>query len=93
MELDTIGIDLEKTTFHLVGLNRAGEVVVRRKVSRPQLLRFTANLRVRLIGMEACVGSHHLSRRLRALGHEARLMPAKYVRPYSQGAEERFPGR
>lgn len=53
MELDTIGIDLGKTVFHLVGMSRAGEVVVRREFSRPQLLRFTANLRVRLMGVEA----------------------------------------
>ena len=53
MELDTIGIDLGKTVFHLVGPDRAGEVVVRRKFSRTQLVRFTANVRVRLIGMEA----------------------------------------
>src|ERR1700723_386311 len=58
MEIDTIGIDLGKTVFHVVGLSRAGEVVVRRKFSRLQLVRFTANLRVRLIGMEACAGSH-----------------------------------
>jgi len=82
MELDTIGIDLGKTIFHLVGVNRAGEVVVRRKFSRPQLLRFTANLRVRLIGMEACGGSHFLGRSLREQGHEVRLMPAQYVKPY-----------
>ena len=84
MELDTIGIDLGKTVFHLVGLNRAGEVVVRRKFSRPQLLRFTANLRVRLMGMEACGGSHFLGRSLREQGHEVRLMLAQYVKPYSQ---------
>lgn len=82
MELDTIGIDLGKTTFHLVGLSTAGEVVVRRKFSRPQLLRFTANLRVRLIGMEACGGSHFLGRSLREQGHQVRLMPAQYVKPY-----------
>jgi transposase len=82
MELDTIGIDLGKTTFHLVGLNAAGEVVLRRKFSRPQLLRFTANLRVRLIGMEACGGSHFLGRRLRDQGHDVRLMPAQYVKPF-----------
>ena len=62
MEIDTIGIDLGKTVFHLVGLNAAGEVVVRRKFSRPQLLCFTVNLRVRRIGMEACGGSHFLGR-------------------------------
>ncbi len=84
MELDTIGIDLGKTVFHLVALNRAGEVVVRRKFSRPPLLRFTANLRVRLIGMEACGGSHFLGRSLRDQGHEVRLMLAQYVKPYSQ---------
>ena len=80
MELDTIGIDLGKTIFHLVGLNRVGEVVIRRKFSRLQLLRFTANLRVRLIGMEACGGSHFLGRSLREQGHEVRLMPAQYVK-------------
>jgi transposase len=82
MEIDTIGIDLGKTVFHVVGLSRAGEVVVRRKFSRPQLLRFTANLGVRLIGMEACGGSHFLGGRLRGQGHEVRLMPAQYVKPY-----------
>jgi transposase len=82
MEIDTIGIDLGKTVFHLVGLNAAGKVVVRRKFSRPQLLRFTANLRVRRIGMEACGGSHFLGRSLREQGHEVRLMPAQYVKPY-----------
>jgi transposase len=82
MELHTIGIDLGKTIFHLVGLNLRGEVVVRKKFSRKQLLHFTANLRVELIGMEACGGSHFLGRALREQGHEVRLMPAQYVKPY-----------
>ena len=56
MQLHTIGIDLGKTVFHLVGLNPCGEVVVRKKFSRKQLLHFTANLQVKLIGMEACGG-------------------------------------
>src|SRR2546428_14016965 len=71
MELHTIGIDLGKTVFHLVGLNLRGEVVVRKKFSRKQLLHFTANLKVELIGMEACGGSHFLGRELREQGHEA----------------------
>ena len=54
----TIGIDLGKTVFHLVGLDLRGEVAVRKKFSRTQLLRFTANIHVELIGMEACGGSH-----------------------------------
>ena len=67
-ELHTIGIDLGKTVFHLVGLNQHGEVVVRKKFARKQLLRFTANLQVKLIGMEACGGSHFLGRALRMGG-------------------------
>ena len=82
MEIHTIGIDLAKTVFHLVGVNARGEVVVRKKCSRNQLLRFTANLRVCLIGMEACGGSHFLGRALREQGHDVRLMPAQYVKPY-----------
>ena len=65
MELHTIGIDLGKTVFHLVGLNRRGEIAVRKKFSRTQLLHFTANLKVDLIGMEACGGAHFLGRALR----------------------------
>jgi transposase len=82
MELHTIGIDLGKTVFHLVGLNLRGEVVVRKRLSRKQLLHYTANLRVELIGMEACGGAHFLGRALREQGHEVRLMPAQYVKPY-----------
>src|SRR5579863_6467774 len=82
MEVRTIGIDLAKTVFHLVGLNAHGEVVVQRKCSRSQLLRFTANVRVHRIGMEACGGAHFLGRALRGQGHDVRLMPAQYVKPY-----------
>ena len=82
MELHTIGIDLGKRVFHLVGLNLRGEVVVRKKFSRKQLLYFTANLKVELVGMEACGGAHFLGRVLREQGHEVRLMPAQYVKPY-----------
>src|ERR1700680_1642585 len=82
MELHTIGIDLGKTVFHLVGLNLHGEVVARKKFSRTQLLRFTANVHVGLIGMEACGGSHFLGRALREQRHEVRLIPAQYVKPY-----------
>jgi transposase len=82
MEIATVGIDLGKTVFHLVGLNAAGETVVRKRFSRTQLLRFTGNLKVGLIGMEACAGAHFLGRALRQQGHEVRLMPAQYVKPY-----------
>ena len=82
MEIHTIGIDLAKTVFHLVGLNVRGEVVVRKKFSRAQLICFTAKQRVQLIGMEACGGAHFLGRALREQGHEVRLIPAQYVKPY-----------
>ena len=82
MELQTIGTDLGKTVFHLVGLNLRGEVAVRKKFSRTQLLRFTANIHVELIGMEACGGSHFLGRALRQQGHEVRLIPTQNVKPY-----------
>jgi transposase len=82
MEIHTIGIDLGKTVFHLVGVNPRGEVVVRKKCSRNQILRFTSNLRVSRIGMEACGGAHFLGSALREQGHDVRLMPAQYVKPY-----------
>ena len=82
MNIHTIGIDLGKTSFHLVGLNERGEVMVRKHLSRTRLLRFTANRRVHLIGMEACGGSHFLGRALQEQGYEVRLIPAQYVKPY-----------
>ncbi|MGD0909535.1 MAG: transposase [Candidatus Acidiferrales bacterium] len=84
MKLHVLGIDLGKTIFHLVGLDSTGRVVIRKRCSRKQLLAFTANLEVKLIGMESCSGSHFLGRALREQGHEVRLMPAQYVKPYVQ---------
>jgi transposase len=85
-----IGIDIGKNSFHVVGLDRRGAIVLRQKWSRGQAEARFANLQPCLVGMEACVGAHHLSRRLKALGHDARLMPAKYVRPYSKGQKNDF---
>src|SRR5690349_17136284 len=85
-----IGIDIGKNSFHLVGQDRRGAIVLRQKWSRGQVEARLANLPPCLIGMEACVGAHHLSRKLQMLGHDARLMPAKYVRPYSKGQKNDF---
>ncbi len=74
--VSTIGIDIGKNTFHLIGLDDGGAIILRRKLSRGQVEVQLANKAPCLIGMEACVGAHHLSRRLQALGHDARLMPA-----------------
>ena len=76
MQIKSIGIDLGKTTFHLVALGAHSQVVIRKKFSRQQLLNYTANLPSCLIGMEACVGSHFLGRALREQGHEVRRIAA-----------------
>jgi transposase len=81
----TIGIDLGKTTFHLIGLSSRGKIVLRLKVSRGQLERQLVNLQPCLIGLEACAGAHHVARKLRQLGHEVRLIPARYVKPFLKG--------
>ena len=86
----TIGIDIGKNTFHLIGLNEKGAIVLRQKLLRGQVVARLANMPLCLIGMEACVGAHHLGRQLKALGHDARLMPARYVRPYSKGQKNDF---
>ena len=85
-----IGIDIGKNSFHVVGLDSRGAIVLRQKWSRGQIEARLVNMPPCLIGMEACVGAHHLSRKLRTLGHDARLMPAKYVRPYSKGQKNDF---
>src|SRR6184192_1676205 len=85
-----IGIDIGKNSFHVVGHDRRGAIVLRQKWSRGQVEARLANLPACLIGMEACVGAHHLSRGLQKLGHDARLMPARYVRPYSKGQKNDF---
>src|ERR1700758_2730529 len=85
-----IGIDIGKNSFHVVGHDVRAAIVLRQKWSRGQIEARLANLPPCLVGMEACVGAHHLSRKLQLLGHNARLMPAKYVRPYSKGQKNDF---
>src|SRR5208282_2427269 len=86
----TMGIDIGKNSFHVVGLDQRGAIVLRQKWSRGQVEARLANIPPCLIGMEACVGAHYLGRKLASLGHDARLMPAKYVRPYSKGQKNDF---
>ena len=85
-----MGIDIGKNSLHVVGLDARGAIALRQKWSRGQVASRLASMAPCLIGMEACVGAHHLSRKLKALGHDARLMPAKYVRPYSKGQKNDF---
>jgi len=76
----TVGIDIGKNSFHVVGHDERGAIVLRQKWSRGQLEARFANMPPCLVGTEACVGAHHLSRTLKALGHDARLMPSAPIR-------------
>src|SRR5580693_7670399 len=82
MKIASIGIDIGKTTFHLVALDERGSVVIRRKFSRKQLLAYTANLPASLIGMEACGGAHCVARIIGGQGHQVRLIPGQFVKPF-----------
>ena len=82
MEITTIGLDLAKNVFQVHGINGVGEVVVRKTLRRAQVLRFIERLDPCLVGIEACGTSHHWAREIGKLGHEVRLMPPAYVKPY-----------
>ena len=77
-----IGIDTAKNVFEVHGRNAAGEVVLRRRLKRAQVEKFFADHPKALIGMEACGSAHYWGRLLERLGHEVRLMPPSYVKPY-----------
>jgi transposase len=78
----TIGLDIAKNVFQLHGVGKSGVVVLRRALRRGQMLAFFDNLPPCLIGMEACATAHHWARTLTALGHDVRLIPPAYVKPY-----------
>ena len=82
MKIRSVGIDLGKTTFHLVALGDNGKVLLKKKFTQKQLIAFTANMQTCLIGMEACSGSHFLGRALREQGHDVKLIPAQFVKPF-----------
>lgn len=81
-KIATIGLDIAKSVFQVHGVDAAGEVVVRKRLSRARVVPFFAKLPRCLVGIEACSTSHHWARELIALGHDVRLMPAQYVKPY-----------
>ena len=82
MEITTVGLDIAKNVFQLHGVDAAGTVIVRKALRRRQVLPFFAKLAPCLIGVEACGTSHHWARELIKLGHDVRLMPPAYVKPY-----------
>ncbi len=90
MEIRSVGIDLGKTSFHLVALGDKGKVLVKKKFTQKQLITFTANLQTCLIGMESCSGSHFLGRALREQGHDVKLIPAQFVKPFVKSHKNDF---
>jgi transposase len=90
MQIASVGIDLGKTTFHLVALDEHGKIVARKKFSRQQLLAYTVNLPSSLIGIEACSGAHFIGAALRDQGHDVRLIPAQFVKPFLKSNKNDF---
>src|SRR5580693_975276 len=80
--ITTIGLDIAKSVFQVHGADAEGNVVIRRQLKRRTVLAFFEKLPPCLVGIEACASSHHWSRELQALGHNVRLMPPAYVKPY-----------
>ena len=81
-DVSTIGLDLAKTVFQVHGVDGSGKAVIRRQLRRGQVLPFFKRLPPCLVGIEACATSHYWAREITALGHEVRMMPARYVKPY-----------
>lgn len=82
METITVGLDLAKSVFQVHGVDAEGVVTIKKKLRRSELLKFFEALKPCLVGMEACATAHYWARELSALGHDARLMPASYVKAY-----------
>jgi transposase len=82
MQVTTIGLDLAKNLFQVHAVDDGGQVVLRRRLARAEVVPFFATLAPCRIGVEACGTAHYWARQLIALGHEVRLMPAAYVKPY-----------
>ena len=84
-EITTIGLDLAKNLFHVVGCDRHGKMVKRKVLRRGQVRTYFANVPACVVGMEGCAGAHYWARELRGLGHEVRLLPAQHVKAYVRG--------
>lgn len=81
-QMATIGLDIAKSVFQVHGIGKNGSVVVQRRLRRSQVLGFFSKLSPCVVGIEACASSHFWAREIGALGHDVRLMPAAYVKPY-----------
>ena len=88
--LASIGIDIGKEVFHIVGFSIDGKIAFRRKIKRLALCKAFENLPPCIVGMEACLSAHFVSRTLRQLGHEPRIIPAIYVKPFVKGQKNDY---
>ena len=88
--LASVGIDIGKEVFHLVGFDFEGKIVLRRKIRRLALVSELEKLPPCIVGMEACLSAHFVSRTLRKLGHEPRIIPAIYVKPFVKGQKNDY---
>ena len=89
-ELMSIGVDIGKDVFHLVGFNPDGVRVLRKKIKRHQLERVFEDFPRCIVGMEACLSAHFVSRSLRKMGYEPRIIPAIYVKPFNKGQKNDY---
>jgi transposase len=87
MQVSTIGLDIAKYVFQVHGIDGDGKIVIRKKLPRGRVIEFFTGLTPCLIGIEACATAHYWARQLKALGHDVRLMPAHYVKPYVKRAK------
>jgi transposase len=85
MKITTVGLDLAKNVFHVVGLSQANKMLLKKKLTRAKLLAFFTHLEPCLVAMEACRSAHHWGREIEKLGHTVRLLPPRDVKPYVQG--------
>jgi len=90
MTLSSIGIDIGKDVFHLVGFDENDRIVIRRKIKRLALIKEFEKFPPCIVGMEACLSAHYVSRTLRRMGFEPRIIPAKYTRPFIKGQKNDF---
>lgn len=90
MNITSIGLDLAKNVFHLVGLDAHGHEKMKKCLSRTQVLKYFANHPACVIGMEACASSHYFAREFRKLGHKVKLIPPQYVKAYLRGQKNDY---
>ena len=90
LPLSSIGIDIGKEVFHVVGFGANGKIAFRRKIKRLALAETFSKLAPCVVGMEACLSAHFVSRTLRQIGHEPRIIPAIYVKPFVKGQKNDY---